>query len=85
MSDSLKRDTYDDYKDRYYKKQEEAEIQEMWIELAWLDEKGLPYPKTTKMNKEKAQLALERAMLKTEFIFGEKEDDEGIPESDSTN
>lgn len=83
MSDSLKRNTYGDYAEEWIKEKEDIENQEMWIELALLAEKGLPYPKTKGADKEKKQMALERAILLTEQMM--KGESEGLSESDCAN
>lgn len=69
MSDSLKRETYSEYTEQFFKEKDDIENQEMWIELALLAEKGLPYPKTKGADKEKKQMALERAILLTEQMM----------------
>ena len=83
MSDTLERETYGTYAEEWIKEKEDIENQEMWIELALLAEKGLPYPKTKGANKEKKQMALERAILLTEQMIKGKS--EGLSEPDCTN
>ena len=85
MSDQLKRETYDSARERYHRDKDNVESREMWLELALLAEKGLPYPKTKRADADKKQMALERAILETEFLFGKKEDHEGISESNSSD
>ena len=83
MSDSLERETYGTYAEEWIKEKEDIENQEMWIELALLAEKGLPYPKTKGADKEKKQMALERAILLTEQMM--KGESEGLSKSDCAN
>ena len=83
MSTTLKRETYSEYAERLAKEKEDIENQEMWIELALLAEKGLPYPKTKGAGKEKKQMALERAILLTEQMMKGKSEE--LSESDCTN
>ena len=85
MSDTLNRETYGTYAEEWIKEKEDIESKEMWLELALLAEKGLPYPKTKRADAEKKQLALERAILETEFLFGKKDKDERVSKPDSFN
>ena len=81
--ESLNENTKDEYKDRYYKEKEEIENREMWLEVALLAEKGLPFPKTKGADKEKKQLALEHAILKHDEMI--KERNEKLSESNQPN
>ena len=83
MSTTLKRETYSEYAERLTKEKEDIENQEMWIELALLAEKGLPYPKTKGADKEKKQMALERAILLTEKMMKGKSEE--LSEPNCTN
>lgn len=85
MSDTLERETYGTYAEEWIKEKEDIESKEMWLELALLAERGLPYPKTAKVDAEKKQLALERAILETEFLFDKKDNNERVSESDCAN
>ena len=70
--ESLSRETYGSYYEEYQKEKDEIENLEMWLELAMLEEKGLPKPKTVKVNPIDKQLALERAILNTETKLKER-------------
>ena len=81
--EQLYKDTWEDYGERYQKEKDEIENLEMWIELAMLEEKGLPKPKTVKVNPIEKQIALERAKIETEKMLKERR--EKLPQSNKPN